>query len=86
MTTATSQQRSKSMKTYAYVNTETCQRRDAVRPGSYIGRDEIPVAKHGDYTTWCCGKRETLAMCENYLLTPYRRSCARAVATLMGWL
>ena len=73
------------MKIYAYVTTETCHHLDAVRPGAYVGRDQRPVSKHGDYTTWCCGKRETLAMCQNYLLTPYRRACAREVAKLMGW-
>jgi hypothetical protein len=48
------------MRAYAYVTTETCRLRDAVRPGALIGRDEIPVSRDGDYTAWRHGKRETL--------------------------
>ena len=73
------------MKIYAYVTTETCHHLDAVRPGAYVGRDQRPVSKHGDWSAWCHGKRQTLAMCQNYLITPYRRACAREVAKLMGW-
>jgi hypothetical protein len=46
--------------TYAYVTTETCLLRDAVRPDALLGRDEIPVSRHGGYTAWPHGKRETL--------------------------
>jgi hypothetical protein len=71
--------------TYAYVTTETCRQRDAVRPGALIGqRDETPVSRHGDYTAWRYGKRETLKlMVDGY--TAYTRASARAVAELLGW-
>jgi hypothetical protein len=49
-------------RTYAYVTTETCRVRDAVRPGALIGRDESPVSRDGDYTAWPHGKRETLRL------------------------
>jgi hypothetical protein len=72
------------MRAYAYVTTETCRVRDAVRPGALIGRDEIPVSRHGDYTAWCDGKRETLRRMADGD-TAYGRKSARAVAILMGW-
>jgi hypothetical protein len=72
------------MRAYAYVTTETCRVRDAVRPGALIGRDEIPVSRHGDYTPWRYCKRDTLRlMTDGY--TAYTRGSARAVAVLMGW-
>jgi hypothetical protein len=70
--------------TYAYVTTETCRQRDAVRPGTLIGRDEIPVSQHGDYTAWPHGKRETLRRTADGD-TVYTRTSARAVADLFGW-
>ncbi len=73
------------MKTYAYVTTETCRVMDAAKPGSFIGHDEIPVAKHGDYTPWVAGKKETLKKA-SIGDTPYMRAAARAVAHLMGWV
>ena len=73
------------MRAYAYVTTETCRQRDAVRPGALIGRDEIPVARDWDYAPWPHGKRETLrrmAISETF----YDRASARAVADLFGWV
>jgi hypothetical protein len=70
--------------TYAYVTTETCRLRDAVRPGALIGRDEIPVSRDGDYTPWPHGKRETLRRMTDSD-TAYERQSARAVAELLGW-
>jgi hypothetical protein len=71
--------------TYAYVTTETCRQRDAVRPGALIGRDEIPVSRHGDYTAWLHNKRETLRRI-TIANTAYARASARAVANLFGWV
>lgn len=69
-------------RTTAYVTTETCRSRDAVRPGAWIG--ECRVSSHGDYQTWTYGKRETLALASDGQ-TAYVRGSARAVARLMGW-
>ena len=83
------------MKTYAYVTTETCRGRAAVEPGSLIGRDEILVSRHDDYTTWYYGKRETLGIIsgthEHYRNAragrdAYLRGSALAVAKLKGWV
>jgi len=71
-------------RTYAYVTTETCRLRDAVRPGALIGRDEIPASCHGDYTPWPHGKRATLRRM-TIGNTAYERGSARAVAMLLGW-
>lgn len=73
------------MRAYAYVTTETCRLRDAVRPGALIGRDEIPVARDGDYAAWPHGKRETLRRMTDGD-TAYTRGSARAVADLFGWV
>jgi hypothetical protein len=70
--------------TYAYVTTETCRQRDAVRPGALIGRDEIPVSRDGDYTAWPHGKRATLRLMTDGD-TAYRRESAQAVAITLGW-
>jgi hypothetical protein len=72
------------MRTYAYVTTETCRQRDAVRPGTLIGRDEIPVSRDGDYTAWPHGKRETLRRM-THGDTAYQRESAQAVAVTLGW-
>jgi hypothetical protein len=73
------------MRAYAYVTTETCRQRDAVRPGALIGRcDQCPVSRHGDYTPWPHGKRETLRrMADGH--TAYERESAQAVAITLGW-
>jgi hypothetical protein len=71
--------------TYAYVTDEYCLVRHAVRPGALIGRDEIPVSRHGDYTAWPHGKRETLRRMTDGD-TVYQRGSARAVAVTMGWV
>jgi len=73
------------MRTYAYVTTETCHQRDAVRPGATIGRDEIPVSQDHDYTAWPHGKRETLRRMADGD-TAYKLGSARAVAELFGWV
>jgi hypothetical protein len=70
--------------TYAYVTTETCRLRDAVRPGALIGRDEIPVSRDGDYTPWRHGKRETIRLMTDGH-TAYKRQSAQAVAITLGW-
>jgi hypothetical protein len=72
------------MRAYAYVTTETCRLRDAVRPGALIGRDEIPVSRDGDYAPWPHGKRETLRLMTDGH-TAYKRESARAVAIELGW-
>ena len=71
-------------KTYAYVTTGSCVRMDAVKPGSFIGRNEIPVSKHGDYYKWAWGKKDTLAAIRNGG-SEHDRNAARAVAQLLGW-
>lgn len=73
------------MKTYAYVTNEACRVMDAAKPGSFIGREDIPVSRHGDYTTWHMGKRETLAMIGEQRISGYRRRAAAAVAILLEW-
>ena len=72
------------MRAYAYVTTETCRQRDAVRPGALIGRDEIPVSRDGDYTAWPHGKRATLRLMTDGH-TAYKRESAQAVAIALGW-
>jgi len=72
------------MRAYAYVTTETCHQRDAVRPGALIGRDEIPVSRHGDYAAWPHGQRETLRRMADGD-TVYQRGSARAVVLALGW-
>lgn len=85
------------MKIYAYVTTETCKLRHAVVRGAVIGRDETPVSKHGDYTTWHYGKRETLEIIAGNHVhqhpglggggrAAYLTASARAVARLKGWM
>jgi hypothetical protein len=71
-------------KTYAYVTTGSCVRMDAVKPGSFIGRNEIPVSKHGDYCKWPWCKKDTLNLVANGG-SEYDRNAARAVAQLLGW-
>lgn len=75
------------MKTYAYVTAECCKWVDAVLPGAEVGGRR--VSKHGDYTAWCYGKRETLAIIGgNHTFVTgrgYMGECARAVAALRGW-
>ena len=72
------------MRAYAYVTTETCRLRDAVRPGALIGRDQTPVSRHGDYTPWPHGKRETLRRMADGD-TAYQRESAREVAITLDW-
>jgi hypothetical protein len=73
-------------KVYAYVKSETCTVRSAARPGSFIGRNDEPVSKHGDYDPWPFGKRETLAMIDlPGAHNSYRRQAARLVADLLIW-
>ena len=76
-----------SRKIYAWVKSETCTIRDAVRPGSFVGRNEEPVSKHGDYNPWYYGKRETLAIIGQTATAAnsYHRACARLVADLLDW-
>ena len=69
-------------RTTAYVTTETCRSRAAVRPGYWIG--ERRVSRHGDWQAWPYAKRETLALADHGQ-TAYLRGSARAVARLMGW-
>ena len=75
------------MTTYAYVKSETCTTREAVRPGSLVGRNLEPVSKRGDYQRWPYGKRATLAIINGTATaaTAYQRQCARLVARLLDW-
>jgi hypothetical protein len=75
-------------KVYAYVRSETCNTRKAVRPGSTVGRNEEPVSKSDDWKPWPFGKRETLAIiarggadASRY----YMYQCAQLVADLRDW-
>lgn len=75
------------VKTYAWVKSETCTIRGAVLPGSFVGRNEEPVSRHGDYIPWYYGKRETLAIISQPATgaNSYHRQCARLVAELRDW-
>lgn len=75
-------------KIYAYVKSETCTMRDAVVPGSTVGRNEEPVSRHGDWNPWVFGKRETLAIIARGAADAsryYMYQCAQLVAALLGW-
>lgn len=74
-------QKVKRPKIYAYVNTETCRRIDAVLPGHEI-EEGRRAWQSDDYTAWPHGKRETLRRTE---LAGYPGRAARAVAELLGW-
>ena len=75
------------MKTYAYVKSECCTSRDAVLPGTFVGRNQEPVSRHGDYNPWYYGKRETLAIINQTATAANsdHRACARLVAELRDW-
>ena len=76
------------MKTYAYVKSECCTSRDAVLPGTFVGRNPEPVSLHGDYNPWYYGKRETLAIIARGCSDAsqyYRFRCACLVAELLDW-
>ena len=69
---------------YAYVTSETCRNRNAVRPGTEI--DGRPVSKRGDYIPWPYGKRETLAIATGHgIWSSYMQQSAAAIARLLGW-
>ena len=72
---------------YAYVTSETCHTTSAEKRGAYIGRGESPVSKHGDYSPWTRGKRETLAVLDTTGAgtAAYNRRAARAVCDLLAW-
>ena len=77
-----------SPKIYAYVTSETCTSRHAIRPGSFVGRNQEPVSRHGDYNPWPYGKRETLAIIAHGCSDAsqyYRFQCARLVSELLDW-
>ena len=73
--------------TYAYVTSETCRRVSAEKPGVVIGREGVPVSKHGDYERWECGKFETARIIQSHLTAAnaHRQAAAQAVAELLGW-
>ena len=75
------------MKVYAYVKSETCISRDACLPGSFDGKSNEPVSRHGDWNPWYYGKRETLAIIAQTATAAnsYHRHCARLVADLLEW-
>lgn len=74
-------------RTYAYVSSETCIIRRAFRPGEEHPRTWQPIHKHGDFTPWYFGKRETLALMNaEGAHNSYRRQAARLVAELLGWV
>ena len=75
-------------KIYAWVSSETCTNRRAVRCGERAGRNDELVSRHGDYNPWLYSKRETLAIiasgcadARNY----YRVQMARLVSELLDW-
>ena len=75
---------------YAYVATECCRCRDAVLPGHEFPNGRR-VSKHGDYTTWEHGKRQTLAIIAGthpsfHRYKRYDYATALAVAKLKGWV
>lgn len=72
----------KKYKVYAYVTAECCVTRNAERPGAEVGRNRVPVSRHGDYEKWPYGKRETLALAAG---AGYKAASAREVARLMRW-
>ena len=75
-------------KVYAYVKSETCTSRDAVRLGSFVGRNEELVSRHGDYNPWLYGKRETLTIIARGCTDAsryYTYQCACLVADLLDW-
>lgn len=77
-----------SRKIYAWVKSETCTMRDAVLPGSTVGRNEEPVSRHGDWNPWVFGKCETLAIIARGAADAsryYMYQCAQLVAELRGW-
>jgi hypothetical protein len=76
-----------SRKIYAWVKSETCTGRDAVLPGSRIGRNEELVSRHGDWNPWLNGKLETLEIIAQTgtAANSYHRACARLVADLLDW-
>jgi hypothetical protein len=82
------------MKRYAYVTTQTCTRRDAVLPGTWVGNH--PVSRHGDYQPWTRGKRETISIAQGHGnfgshfnsdvgYRSYMCNTAREVCRLMWW-
>lgn len=76
------------MKIYAYVKSETCVIRGAVRPGERVSRNEEMVSRHGDYRPWVHGKRETCNIAFDPFPTAanaYQRQCARLVINLLDW-
>jgi hypothetical protein len=76
------------MKVYAYVKSETCISRDACLPGSFVGKSNEPVSRHGDWNPWYYGKRETLAIVARGCADAsryYHYQCARLVAELRDW-
>jgi hypothetical protein len=73
---------------YAWIKAECCVTRDAVRPGSTVGRNEEPVSRHGDWRPWLHGKRETLTIIERGCADAsrhYTYQCAVMVAELLDW-
>ena len=76
-----------SRKVYAYVKSETCTSRAALWPGSFLGRNEEPISRRGDWNPWYYGKRETLAIINQTATAAnsYHRACARLVAELRDW-
>lgn len=70
---------------YAYVTSEICNIRYAVRPGTSIGDNDVPVSHHDDFHRWCYGKRETLAIIANGGPSDYVWQCAKRVAELLDW-
>jgi len=72
---------------YAYVQSECCNERGAALPGAFVGRDERPVSRHGDWNPWGSGKRATLEMIDlpATAANSYQRECARLEARMRGW-
>ena len=70
---------------YAYVKSASCQPGRAVLPGEYVD-GQTPVSSHRDYWQWTDGKRKTLALARDPLVSAWRRAAAVAVARRLGWM
>ena len=72
------------MRIYAYVSSESCTVRRAVRPGEEF--HDVPISKHGDFRPWPYGKRATKNLLKSTsAAASYTREMARKVINLLDW-
>ena len=71
------------MRVYAYVTNECCTSTRACAPGTELNGRRI--SKHGDYSPWYHGKRETLAIIDDPKAIGHKHRSAAAVAGALGW-